>query len=128
MRHIIEKLDMKPHIKQVYLKIADTFLEHMPDSLYLDYYQLQELTDIPAHLWEIFLDMPDVQTFIVQKMAKLAEIHARQALQKLSNFKDLSSSDVTALRAMLENSKLISGKANNKPKVVAHFIPPNTIV
>lgn len=113
---------LTPTVRQAYIRMAEIFEEKMPDSLYMNFYELSEITDMDADVWEQFLDLTEVNQFIKAKVAKLAEFEARKALNRLAN-DQLSSQDVQAVREILNSSKLLQQNLNQKPQVVLTFIP-----
>lgn len=123
MIDIVKSIEgLTPTVRQAYIRMAEIFEEKMPDSLYMNFYELAEITDMDADVWEQFLDLTEVNQFIKAKVAKLAEFEARKALNRLAN-DQLSSQDVQAVREILNSSKLLQQNLNQKPQVVLTFIP-----
>lgn len=123
MIDIVKSIEgLTPTVRQAYIRMAEIFEEKMPDSLYMNFYELAEITDMDADVWEQFLDLTEVTQFIKAKVAKLAEYEARKALNRLAN-DQLSSQDVQAVREILNSSKLLQQNLNQKPQVVLTFIP-----
>jgi hypothetical protein len=101
----------------------DTFKKHLPDSLGYNHYELAELYGGTPKEWRTYLR--DNQTFIDSETASLAEPAARAALTRL---KDASGTEVAALKAILESSKLINEAQKQQTKVLITFIPPHTLI
>lgn len=122
MKQIVESLTMNPLMKQVYMKMADIYEAKMPDSLYMNYYDLAKVSDASASVWETFLDLPDITNWINAKISKMTEYHARAALQKLAT-SNLSANEVSAIKELLSKSKLLQANQTQKPTVILTYIP-----
>lgn len=108
-------------------KMNRLFQEAMPDALYMNAYELaDQFPSFGEDEWERFLDAPEVQRFMEAKMAKMMEVNARKALKRLGDPGEggFGSQEVTALKEMIEKSKMIQSNQNRRPKVVLTFIPP----
>lgn len=118
MENIINSLEISAQLKQAYLHMAEVFEKHIPKSLYYDYYELETLTNIPAVEWENFLDIYEIDLYVKSKIAKLADFGARKALFRLAQNENLSTGDVTALKTIIENSKLLQQQQNQQQHIV----------
>ncbi len=96
------------------------FKQYLPDTLFSTHYELAELYGGTPIEWRAYLR--DNQRFIDSEVAALAEPAARAALNRLSN---AASSEVAALKAILEKSKLINESQKQAEKVIITFIPPH---
>lgn len=106
-------------------KMNKLFKQQLPESLYMSSYDLHsEIRDFSQEEWEHFLDSPDTQRFIESKMAKLTEVNARKAVHRLGTTTGFASQEVTALKEIIEKSKLMQQGQNRRPKVVLTYIPP----
>ena len=108
--------------KTVLHQMASIYQDNLPDSLYLNQYQLAEQFGFTARQWNEFLKVPEVDLFIEQEVAQIAEIGARKALAKLISG-DSDSSDIQAAREILSKSKLIQQRSNQKERVIILRIP-----
>lgn len=99
--------------------IEATFYAYLPDSLYRDHYTMSEIYGFTPQEWRTFLR--DNHMFIETELAAIAEAEARSALSRLGN---ASGQEVTALKAILEKSKLINDAQKQNVKIVLSFIPP----
>lgn len=94
------------------------FKRYLPDTLYKDHYTLsKEYGGTPLE-WRAYLR--DNAQFIASETAAIAEPQARNALKKLSN---ASSAETSAIKALLETSKLINEAQTQQTKIIFSFIP-----
>lgn len=100
------------------MTIEEKFNRFLPDTLYQSHYKLAEIYGNTPQEWRKFLR--DNHTFIETELAAIAEAEARSALARLGN---ASGQEVTALKAILEKSKLINDAQKQNTKVVLTFIP-----
>lgn len=100
------------------LTLEEKFYRFLPDTLYHSHYSLAEVYGNEPQEWRKFLR--DNHTFIETELAAIAEAEARSALARLGN---ASGQEVTALKAILEKSKLINDAQKQNTKVVLTFIP-----
>ena len=106
------------NIKEQPLTIEEKFNRYLPDTLYKDHYTLsQEYGNTPQE-WRKFLR--DNHLFIETELAAIAEAEARSALSRLGN---ASGTEVAALKAILEKSKLINDAQRQNTKIVITHIP-----
>lgn len=99
----------------------ELFRKHLPDTLYMSHYTLASSFPQEGYTpeeWRQFLR--DNQTFIDSELAAIAESEARAALRKLSN---ATGTEVQALKAVLEKSKLINEAQRQNTKIVLTHIP-----
>jgi hypothetical protein len=103
-----------------HLSIEEVFKKYLPNTLYWDHYSLSEqYPKFTPDEWRRFLR--DNQVFIESELAAIAEAEARAALSRLSK---ASGNEVTALKAILEKSKLINDAQKQQTKIILTFIPP----
>jgi hypothetical protein len=100
------------------LTIEEIFNKYLPDTLYKDHYTLARDYGHTPTEWRKFLR--DNHLFIETELAAIAEAEARSALARLGN---ASGTEVAALKAVLEKSKLINDAQKQNEKIVLTFIP-----
>ena len=101
--------------------LDEKFRDSLPDNLYLNHYELAEkYIKYSAEDWRKFISKN--RPFIETELAAITEAQSRSALEKLSSGK-VSSADVSALRQLLEKSKIINEKLNAKQSVLISFLP-----
>jgi hypothetical protein len=86
----------------------------------MSHYQLSESYGNTPEEWRKFLR--DNHLFIESELAAITEAEARSALSRLGN---AGGTEVTALKALLDKSKLINDAQRQNVKVVMTFIPSN---
>lgn len=130
IRKIIESSQLSASKKAIFLKLADFFDENMPESLYLDYYQLADaLPGSTPDLWEELLDLPDVQKFRNNKIAKLMKFKAVQALKQLEEASvQNKAGQVQAINQLIEKSDLISANNSKRETYIISYMPPKEVV
>lgn len=96
----------------------EIFHKHLPSSLYMSHYNLAEMYGYTPSEWRKYLR--DNQIFIDSELAAIAEAEARNALSRLGN---ASSSEVSAFKAILENSQLINNAQKQATKIVITHLP-----
>jgi len=99
---LVQELDLPEEME----RMAVIFDQGMPDTLYMNHYELAGMTGIPPEQWEDFLDLKEIQRFIQSKMAKLAETAARKAIRELERRGTESSSG--AIKALNEHKAVPS--------------------
>ena len=102
----------KPTMEQIFHKF-------LPSTLYSSHYQLATDYGFTPQEWRTFLR--DNHIFIESELAAIAEAEARSALARLGN---ATGTEVAALKAILEKSKLINDAQKQSTKVVLTFISP----
>ena len=93
------------------------FKKQMPGSLFLTHYELALNFGGRAEDWKRLLK--DNKSLIDQETSFIAEINARKALKRLP---EASGQEVTALVKMIENSKLLQQKHQEKQSIIFHHI------
>lgn len=113
--------------REVFSYLANQFDKHLPDSLSMNYYELAaQIERTNSDLWEQFLDIPDIYRYKHSKLAKLQEFAAIKALRELENKSLLDTAGaVTALKEILEKSKLIQESTKKRQQIVLSYIPPS---
>lgn len=106
---------MNPIIKE---KLKQVFEANIPDSLYQTYEELSQNLGSTPKTWETFLDDPEIQRLIEQKLSKYLNIQARKALNTLSQNPNLSSQEVAAIKHIIESSSLLKQKAETKQHIL----------
>lgn len=103
--------------------LLSLFRSKMPEVLYMTPFELHdEFSQVPAEMWEAFLDDHTTQIFIDGKLSKILEVNARKALQRLAKG-NFAPQEVSGIKELLERSKLMRSQ-NKRPRVVLSFIPP----
>ena len=99
--------------------MEDIFHKYLPHTLYQSHYELSANYGYTPTEWRSFIR--DKHLFIETELAAIAEAEARSALSRLGN---ASGTEVAALKAILEKSKLINDAQKQQEKIVMMFIPP----
>ena len=132
---IINNTDLPRDKKLVFLKMAMEYDKHMPDSLYLDPYELargSRETGFPGvpgttpELWEEFLDLPEIYQYRRIRLGKETENGAIKAMRELmiQGLSSEGSRQVQALKEILNASKLLQNSNQQQQQVVLTFVPP----
>lgn len=98
--------------------MEQVFHKFLPDTLYKDHYTLAADYGFTPTEWRVFIR--DNHLFIETELAAIAEAEARSALSRLGQ---ASGTEVQALKAILEKSKLINDAQRQNVKVVLNYIP-----
>lgn len=101
-----------------YHAIDRIFKRKLPNTLYLNHFELAEAYGYTPQEWRTYLR--DNSAFIEAEMAAMIEPAARSAISRLGN---ATTSEVQALKALLEKSKLINDAQKQQTKIVMTFIP-----
>ena len=99
----------------------ELFRRNLPDTLYMSHYGLASSFPKEGYTpeeWRQYLR--DNQTFIDSELAAIAESEARSALKRLSN---ATGTEVAALKAVLEKSKLINEAQRQNTRIVILHVP-----
>lgn len=124
---IVRELPVDNRIQRMLLNnMAKIYEENLPDSLYLNQYQLAENFGYTHQDWNKFLKLKEVDRLIESEIAQIAEIGARHALANLLKGQT-NSADIQAAKELLSNSKLLQQKHNQRPQVVITRIPPKRV-
>jgi hypothetical protein len=100
------------------MTIEEIFHKYLPDTMYHDHYTLAQHYGYTPTEWRTFLR--DNHLFIETELAAIAEAEARSALSRLGN---ATGTEVQALKAILEKSKLINDAQRSNTKILLNFIP-----
>jgi hypothetical protein len=98
--------------------MEELFHANLPDTLYASHYHLANSYGYTPQEWRTFLR--DNHIFIESELAAIAEAEARSALARLGN---ATGTEVAALKAVLEKSKLINDAQKQSTKIIMTFIP-----
>jgi hypothetical protein len=101
------------------LTIDEIFHKYLPSTLYESHYDLAKNYGYTPQEWRKFLR--DNSLFIETELAAIAEAESRGALSRLGN---ATGTEVSAIKALLETSKLINDSQKQRTKVVLTFISP----
>jgi hypothetical protein len=108
--------------KATFEKMAAYYERGLPNTLYQDPYELEDITNIQAFFWKQFLKTPQVTQLIESEIALIAEVKARSALNRLGG-EEINTSEVAAVKALLEKSKLLQDKMTDTKTIIFHHIP-----
>lgn len=112
--------EILPEEPQEKLTMEEIFHKNLPMTLYTDHYELAKQYGYTPQEWRTFIR--DQHLFIETELAAIAEAEARSAISRLGS---ASGQEVSALKAVLEKSKLINDAQRQNVKVVLSFIPPH---
>jgi hypothetical protein len=101
-----------------HMSMEEIFHKFLPETLYESHYSLSQTYGHTPQEWRTFLR--DNHVFIDTELAAIAEAEARSALSRLGN---ASGTEVAAIKALLETSKLINDSQKQNTKIVMTFIP-----
>lgn len=99
--------------------MEETFHKHLPNTLYMSHYDLSKHFGHTPQEWRTFIR--DNHLFIETELAAISEAEARSALARLGN---ASGTEVAAIKALLEKSKMINDAQRQNTKIVMTFITP----
>lgn len=119
---IVRDIEMSGMEKTIMMSMAEAYEDNMPDVMYLNQYELTESFGFTIGQWKKFLKIKEVNRAIEMEMASVMEVSARQALKQMQSGKS-TSADITAAKALLENSKLLKQKLDQPTIVVVTRIP-----
>lgn len=108
--------------KTIMMNVAEIYQNNLPDTLYLTHYELAKTFGHSPEDWSNFLKVREVNQLIESEIATIAEIGARQAIARLQS-SHASSADISAARELLNSSRLIKQRVNQKPLVFITRIP-----
>jgi hypothetical protein len=106
-------------IEEEQSELDQIFHRYLPDTLYKSHYELSYDHGHTPQEWRKYLR--DHSLFIETELAAIAEAEARSALSRLGN---ASGQEVTALKAVLEKSKLINDAQKQQTRVILTYLPP----
>lgn len=118
----VNKMELNKVAKTIMYQMAKVFEEHLPETLYMTQYELEDLFGFTHRQWQDFLKVREIDRLVENEIAAIAEIGARRALQRLQSG-EASSQDIQAARELLANSKLLKQKTNQHPQIVVTRIP-----
>lgn len=101
------------------MTIDEIFKSNLPSVLFMSHYDLSETYGHTPNDWRVYLK--DNEHFITSETAAIAEANARAALSRLGT--GATSQEVTAIKALLEKSKLINDAQKQQQHVMLTFIP-----
>jgi hypothetical protein len=102
-----------------HLTIDEVFHKYLPGTLFESHYELSKNYGYTPQEWRKYLR--DNSMFIETELAAIAEAESRGALSRLGN---ATGTEVSAIKALLETSKLINDSQRQRTKVVLTFISP----
>ena len=95
---------------------------NLPESLFLDIYDLADRTDYSIEEWEAFLDEPDVRIYMESKRNRYLYSQGYKALNRLITDRHLQGPDVSAIKATIEQSGILN-KDERRQNIVITRIP-----
>lgn len=124
IKNLIQDLpEITPTQRVLFSSMADKFYQKLPESLYMNQYQLQEELGSTHEQWNNFLKIREIDRYIQKEIAGMAEIAARKAISSLQSG-GASSSDIQAAKQLLETSKLLKQKTGGVQQIVIMHLPP----
>lgn len=138
---IIKDLTFERSEKELYLTLAQRYDQYMPDSLYLDPYELaygekrfnderdrnrfNGVSNTTPEQWDSFLDIPEIYRYRHARIAKLTEYSAIKAMKSLEAAgQSAGPGAVTALKEIASLSKQLNAGNNNKQKIILTYVKP----
>lgn len=102
----------------------ETFLSHLPSSLYLSHYELSvHFNEYTPEQWRQFLR--DNDKFIMKEVAAITEAEARKSLSKLSTG-SLTAQEVAAIKQILDRSEQINKQSQDARTFISTYMPKLT--
>lgn len=107
------------------MTIDEIFHAHLPDNLYLNHYELNQLFhQFTPEEWRKYLK--SIDRFIINEVSAITEASARQALSRLGSGQ-LKQGDAAAIKQLLDRSEQINTSSQDKRTfVVMQFDPSVT--
>lgn len=105
----------------VWEMMEDIFKRKLPETLYMNHYELAEKTKIPPEDWRRYLTKN--QAMILSEIAAITEANARAALKRIGEGK-IQTGEAAVIKQLLDRSEQINRQAQGQKTVVLHFIPP----
>lgn len=99
-----------------------TYFKHLgKDALIMSHYDLEEITEHSAETWKLFLNEPDVVSWVDSELAIIQDAE----LKKLVN--NINTSNSVGKAQIINSLSKLSEKITNKegPVFVYCYIPPN---
>jgi hypothetical protein len=109
--------------RESFIKMAKFYEQGLPDTLYMDPYELHVMTNFHNGLWKRFLKLPQVIQLIESEAAMIAEVKARSALRRLGSNEAVSPSEVAAVKALLDKAQILQEKQRDQKTIIFHHIP-----
>lgn len=101
--------------------MEEIFNEELPDSLYMNHYDLHEhYPHHSAEAWRRFLKEND--RFIMQEVAAITEANARSALKHLASG-NIKQGDGAAIKQLLDRSEQINQATKDKTVYMTTYLP-----
>lgn len=115
----------RPTVEEQIIKderpMEEIFNEQLPDSLYMNHYDLYEaFPHHSAEAWRRYLKEND--RFIMQEVAAITEANARAALKRLSSG-DIKQGDGAAIKQLLDRSEQINQSVKDKTVYMTTYLP-----
>lgn len=124
---IVTKLEMNRIERTLMYEMATIYEENLPESLYLNQYELANEFGFTHMDWNKFLKVKDIDRLIEAEIAQISEIGARYALGRLQA-SNASSADIQAARELINNSRLLQQKHNQRAQIIITRIPAKEVV
>lgn len=123
---VIAELEGDQKQKMFLHRMAKLYEEHLPETLYMNHYQLAETFGFTPREWDEFLKIDEIDRLIELEIVQIAEVGARRALERLQSG-HANSADVSAARELLATTRLLKMKNNQRPQVIITRIPPKEV-
>jgi hypothetical protein len=121
---------MVEYTRRCDMNILETFKKGLPNTLYLDPYQLSSrYPTFTENEWDAFLSDPETERLIKNQLSKALDISARQALFKLMKGQDMNSNEMSQIKETISKSKFLQEQTQHNPEIIFTAIPDqNTLV
>lgn len=107
--------------EEIWKMMEDIFRKKLPETLYMNHYELSEKTNIPPDEWRRFLTKN--QPMILSEIAAITEASARAALKRIGEGK-IQTGEAAVIKQLLDRSEQINRQAQGQKTIMMHFIPP----
>jgi hypothetical protein len=115
---------MVEYTRRCKMNILETFKKGLPNTLYLDPYQLSSrYPTFTENEWDAFLSEPETERLIKNQLSKALDISARQALFKLMKGQDMNSNEMSQIKETISKSKFLQEQTQHNPEIIFTAIP-----
>ncbi|QWE49707.1 hypothetical protein [Paenibacillus phage SV21] len=118
----IEKEDMTDLQRDSFLEMMERYIEHLPESLYLSPYELEEKLGYTSSLWRKALGIPDIERQIMKEITEITEYASRKALLKLTDGTS-DPKEVSGIKELLSRSEALNRMNKQRTIVVYSYLP-----
>lgn len=123
MENLIKELNMSESDRTKAIHIE----RYLPDTLFMDNYDLVRhftQSSTPGE-WETFLNTPEIRIYMDAKRNNYLRHQGFKALHSLTQNKHLTTSDVAAAKAMIEQSGILDKDQQDTVIFVTHIPAPD---